>query len=114
MAATVLKVNKELHIEAPPFAAWVDQLALTAGVAASFTFPANVDLVLITVTAGALWARSDGGTAVVPAAGITDGTGSEGIVNGSVRQVRPGQVVSFINGTDCVVSFSELKTFITG
>ena len=114
MAPLVGQISKDLHTESPRFATWIDQLSLGAGVAATYTFPANVDHVEITYTAGKLYSRSDGSAAVVPAATIVNGTGSQEILNGANRQVEPSSVHSFINATACVVSFACSKAFVVG
>ncbi|HKV07921.1 MAG TPA: hypothetical protein VJ725_07290 [Thermoanaerobaculia bacterium] len=112
MAVQIRKIGHAIRNECPPFSGYVDQLALTGGAAATYTVPANCDTIGIgyggEVSLGiVVYARTDGGTAVVPAATITDGTGSEAIGNGERREVSPGQTISFIaeNG-DTVLTLS--------
>lgn len=93
----------------PPFSRWIDQLALTGGSAGTWTVPTGFDMVIITYTAGKLYGSTIGGTAVLPAAAISDGTGSEEIINGSSRRVFGGQTISMINATTCKVSLSLYK-----
>lgn len=109
MAAEVLQENKDFWVDTPRPSKYVQQEALTGGTAVAWTVPANVDLIRISYTAGTLWMRADGGTAVVPAAQKTDGTGSEIVLQGEFYNVEPLQVLSFINATTCVVSFACRK-----
>jgi hypothetical protein len=112
--AKVLKEPSEQRISAGHPAKWIDQLSLSAGTAAAYTVPVNVDLIRITFTAGTLYMRADGSVAVVPVAGIVDGTGAEKVLDGDVFAVEPGDVISFINASACIVIFSCKKCFVTG
>lgn len=115
MATTqVLQINKELNILAPRISTWIDQLSLSAGVAAFYTVPANVDTLFITYTAGTAYVRADGSAAVVPVATITNGTGSTKVLDGDTRSVDPGSVLSFVNLSACVISFEGFKAFVVG
>lgn len=106
MAVQIRKIGHAIRNESPPFAGYVNQLSLSAGVAASFTVPDDCDTILIGYPSGALYVRTDGGTAVVPAVSITNGTGSELIHSGSAREVSSGQVVSCIHASAIVVTIS--------
>lgn len=115
MATTqVLQINKELNILAPRISTWIDQLSLSAGVAASYTVPANVDTLFITYSAGTLFVRADGSAAVIPVATIINGTGSSKVLDGDSRCVDAGAVLSFINATAGVISFEGFKAFVVG
>ena len=114
MAVEVIQEDRALREETPRPSKYTQQLSLSAGVAASFTVPANVDWIRISYTAGTLWMRADGSAAVVPAATISGGTGSEIVLQGDRVQVDPGQVLSFINATACVVVFACKKCRVVG
>lgn len=122
MAASpqVLRLNKEMNILAPRLSAWVDQVSLpTPGTAASYTVPANVDTIFITYTAGLVYVQTDGkatngGAAVTPAAGITNGTGSALVLNGDTHNVDPGQVLSFVGSAICFVLIGCQAAFVVG
>lgn len=96
-----------LYWNSPPFPGYTNQLTLSAGTAAAWTVPAGQwDAVVITFTAGKLYACSKSGTAAaVPVATITTGVGSFEVLNGQSRRCLPGQTVSFVNATDCTISF---------
>ena len=60
----------------PPAPEWVDQVAITGGASTTYTIPTGaVYLILSTPSASDFYVRLDA-PAVVPAAGIVDGTGS--------------------------------------
>jgi len=101
------QLAKPLADWTPPFPRAIDQVALTANTARSYTVPALTHHIVITFTAGTLWGRdAASGAAVVPVADVTD-TGSELIQQGQPFQVSPGQALSFINATACVVCISK-------
>lgn len=106
MATQIRKISHAIRNESPPFSGYVNQLSLSAGVAASFTVPDDCDTILVGYPEGALYVRTDGGTAVIPAATVTDGTGSELIHSGSAREVSGGQVVSCIHASAIVVTIA--------
>ncbi len=115
MAPLVEQINKELHTGTARLSKWIDQLSLSAGVAATFTFPTNVDTVEVTYPGSdPVYYRADGSAAVIPAAGKTDGTGSQQVINGRRYTIEPGQAVSFICVSNVVVSFAAAKAFVTG
>lgn len=99
------QAQSPLYWYSPAFHPRIDQLALGAGTAATWTVPTGTwDSVVITFTAGKLY-YSRTATAAVPAGTLADGTGSAEILNGQSRRVKAGQTISFFNGTACVVSF---------
>lgn len=109
MAAVIEKLPVEIRNTLPWTPKWVDQVSLGAGTAGSYTVPADVTSVVIGYTAGVLYGRFDGGTAVVPAAAITNGTGSAVIMQGDSFRVSPGDVLSFINATECFVTIAPRR-----
>lgn len=103
MAAKLVQIDQGLHAQTQPLPRFINHLALGAGSAASSTVPAKADHVRITYTAGNLYGNFSGATATVPAASVTDGTGADLILLGAEYCVVPGEVLSFINATACVV-----------
>lgn len=108
-------VFRDIWQGSPPLPDKVNQLELTAGVAAPWVVPDSVDLVLIHFNgkanpdvSGTLFARASG-TAVIPAATLTTGAGSTKILDGSVRRVVAGRTISFINATACVITFDLFR-----
>jgi hypothetical protein len=94
----------------PPIPSYVNQLSLSAATAASTTIPAGVDVVRIHYTAGVAYGKLNG-TAVVPVATVTDGTGSFMVTQGDVFSVRTGDMLSLINASACLVTFSYWDAF---
>ena len=83
-----------------PLASYVDDFVLAANVAETVTVPSLAQLMNVRSDVD-LWTRT-GGTASVPAADVTDGTGSA--LNVGVRLVYPGQTFSIVAGATCHVS----------
>lgn len=59
----------------PPAGRWVTNHSLTAAAAKTITVPAGARWVIFSAQAN-LWVNFNGGTAVVPSADVTDGSGS--------------------------------------
>lgn len=108
-------VFREIWQGAPPLPDNVDQLELTAGTAAPWVVPTGYDLAIIHYNgkadpdvSGTLFARPSG-TAAIPTATLTNGTGSTKVLDGSVRRVVAGRTISFINATACVITFDLFR-----
>ncbi len=83
-----------------PFSNYVLTRVLAANTAESFTVPAGAAVVVFSSN-GDFYAKV-GGTAAVPAADVTDGTGSE--LNPTVRGCTPGSSISVISPYATVVT----------
>jgi len=81
--------------EYPSLTGYVDARVLAAATAETVTVPTGCNLMLFSAT-GAFYVRS-GGTAAVPAADVTDGTGSA--LSPAVRRVTPAATFSIIAPT---------------
>lgn len=64
--------NEAFFLPAPQ---WVDQISLSAGVSATYTIPTGAKWIVISSPNIAYYVKVDA-AAVIPAAGITNGTGS--------------------------------------
>lgn len=89
-----LEVPSALLSSSVPIPRLVDQVYLGAGTEESWTVPADTRWVLISCSGGV--AVRVGAAAVVPAADITDGTGSFYIGSTAQFEVEEGTVVHFI------------------
>lgn len=94
---TILQWPGNAEREIPALPQWVDNLSLAAATAETYTVPATVAYLM--VSAGASVYARIGGTAVVPSADLTDGTGSFGLGTESVISVTAGQQISIICAT---------------
>lgn len=76
----------------------------TANTAESYTVPAGVNRVMFSSPFN-FWVRYDGSAASVPAAEITNGTGSE--MNPAGGSVQEGDIISFVSqDNNCPISIS--------
>lgn len=102
--AVTASFPKELTRIALPLSPHVNQLALAGGgPAETATVPAGASFVAWSATGD--FAVRSGGTAVYPAADITDGTGS--FPNPAYSAVRPGETISVIAGASaCIVALA--------
>jgi hypothetical protein len=79
-----------------PASQWIDVLAIGTA-AAGYTIPANVSMVRLTPEpVGEVAYGNLNGTATVPSANVTNGSGSFPIPAGLAIGVSPGQVLSVI------------------
>jgi hypothetical protein len=87
----------------------VDLVLTLAGGAVTFTVPASCKYIRIEATANTWF--SDG-TATIPVASITDGTGSALLAAGKERffRVHPAETISFIAGQDTTVAIECYET----
>lgn len=105
---TIFRTAPPNKVECLPISGWVDNLALAAGTAKSYTPPAATNpqdtsrLIRITYSAGALY-NSVGQTAAVPTVDVSTGAGSAMVLNGDTATFEAGVAISFINATACVV-----------
>lgn len=78
---------------------YIDISFLATGVAKSFTVPAKANTVLFSSTSN--FYLNTRAAAVIPTGDITDGSGPE--YNPIVRQVSPGDTLSLIAPTACII-----------
>lgn len=83
-----------------PFTDTINSLSLGAGVAESMTVPTGAYFVNMSANAD-FFARTSGTAAV--ATDLTNGTGSA--LNPTTRRVTPGDVISVISASACLVTF---------
>ena len=105
--ATIKSVPGSLSAATPPFPEYCDSIALGTAAAESWTVPAGVKWVIISVLGDAVWVKADG-TAVVPT-DVSDGTAPFAIpANGSFQiEVPSSGTLSFIrNSAAAVVSIA--------
>lgn len=95
------KVPEGPWADAPPIASYVCDQVLAANVAETITAPSDADFVIFSYTATPFYIRV-GGAAAVPAADVTDGTGS--IVSPTYRRVDRGASISVISPNAGVLS----------
>lgn len=86
------KVNIASYADMPPACGHVNNLVLAASTAETLTVPSGARCVILNYTADT-WVRV-GAAAAVPAADITDGTGSQ--LNPSAMKGIDGKTISFI------------------
>jgi hypothetical protein len=85
-----------------PLSGYVDAVVLTATVNTNYTVPANVRMIVLSATAD-FYAKS-GGTAAIPGASVTNGSGSE--LNPVALRVSPGDVIGFISASNAIITLS--------
>jgi hypothetical protein len=76
---------------------------LAAGVAQTITVPTGYRVLAFSST-GNFFADFNGATAIVPSTSITNGTAD--VLNPTVRLVEPGQTISIIAPSNCIVTVS--------
>lgn len=115
MAAEIGSINRKTQVETPPISKYnqVVDLNTTPGTAGTFTVPTGVNHVRIKYSAGTLYVNASGTTAAAPGAAVTNGTGSEPVMQGESFSVAPGQVLSFFNATACWVIVSCRKAVVS-
>jgi len=86
-----------------PVPQWVDVLALTANTAAAYTVPANLSLLRLTPTVVPTYG-SVTTTAVIPTVNVTNGGASFVIGGQTYLGVNPGEAVSMICASNCIVT----------
>jgi hypothetical protein len=85
---------------------YVDARVLAAAANESHTVPAGVKYVIFSMSCAAFYAKP-GGTAAVPAADVTDGSGSE--LNPGAWYVDGMTAIGLISPTTCTVTLSFYK-----
>lgn len=91
----------------PPAPQWIDQVELDGSNPASYTIPTGASYLVINCTVATYYVST--GTAAVPAAGITNGTGSMlGVTQIDVRDTNV-TALSFIAGSSGYVTISVYK-----
>ncbi len=88
-----------------PYATYVDARVLAAGVAETHTVPAGANKVIFSATAD--FYVKVGGTAAVPSADVTDGSGS--MLNPQVRSIWGATTIGIIAPTTCIVTMEFYK-----
>ena len=101
-ATTSSYIDSSIHNEYPRMTATVLNQVLAANVAETVTVPSDCDFMIF--GASAIFYIRTGGTAAVPAADVTDGTGSE--ITPSARLVVPGATFSIVAPATTVVSMA--------
>ena len=119
MAANTPTVNRFLPVLRAgatayifPTSQWVDNLALVAGTAKSYTIPTDsasrhASIFRVTASGGPVWLNANGGTATVPVADKTTGDGVVCIPAGVpywLAQPIAGQPLSFIADAGVVLA----------
>ena len=89
-----------------PVPTWVDQISLDGTNNTDYTVPPGVNAIILGTNCTHFYTKF-GGSAVVPAAGITDGSGSSADPTGFV--VSPGEVIGFISSAACYVTVDAYK-----
>ena len=90
-----------------PWSDHVDNFVLSAGVAQQFAIPSGYTSMSITANAD-IWVKvGTNPTAAVPAANVTDGSGS--ILNPVTRNLNGEAKVSLISAVDCKGSIEYYK-----
>ena len=84
---------------------WIDARVLAANVAESHTLPTGA--LWVVFSANCNFYANPNGTAAVPAADVTDGTGSE--LNPSAWRIVGQTAISFIAPTTCIVTMAYYK-----
>ena len=100
--AAPAQLRVQIPIEYPPMTSWVDNRVLAAGVAETVTVPANCDFIIF--GSNAIFYLRYGGTAAIPGADVTDGTGVE--VQPAARMVVPAATFSLIAPANTIVSLA--------
>ena len=85
---------------------YVDARVLAANTAESHTIPTGAKYLIISSSCAAFYAKQNG-TAAVPAADVTDGTGSE--LNPAGYFVDGMSTIGFISPTICILTLSFYK-----
>lgn len=97
-------VPSEVYGSSPAFPRWIDNIELDDASANSYTVPAGAAWVIWT-SDGAVWARVSG-TAAVPTADVTDGTGSMYVAAGLQIRLEAGSTLSVIRAGSSTVLLS--------
>jgi len=107
---TIPKISESLYGEQdnimhffPPAPTHIDQVSIAAGTNTVYTIPAGAVYVILSAPAIDYYVRVDA-AAVVPAAGITDGTGS--LANPSQFNVRGVTSLGFISASEMYVTIA--------
>lgn len=102
LAVDPAQIRVQIPIEYPTLTPTVYNQVLAANVAETFTVPAKCDLIIFGQSA--IFYLRSGGTAAVPAADVTDGTGSE--ISPAVRRVTPGDTFSLVAPAATIISLA--------
>lgn len=94
------RINIASYADMPPACEYVNNLVLAATVAETLTVPSDAICVILNYSSDC-WVKV-GGTASVPAADVTDGTGSQ--LNPSAMRGIAGKTISFCSASACIVS----------
>ena len=89
-----------------PVPTWVDQVSLDGTNNTNYTVPSGAGAIIIGTNCTHFYVKF-GGSAVVPAAGATDGTGSSADPVAFV--VTPGEIIGFISNAACYVTLDVYK-----
>jgi len=91
----------------PPAPEWVDQVSLDGSNASTYSVPTGARWLVLNSTATDWYLRADGNAAVVPAAGITNGTGS--MLTPTQIDVTDVSSISLICASACYITISVYK-----
>ena len=86
---------------------YIDARVLAANTAEQHTIPADARVVIFSLTGDFFAKYGTNPTATVPAADITDGTGSE--LNPTARYVRPGEKISLIASDTVTITMAFFR-----
>ncbi len=115
MAAEIVNVNRRVQFDTPPISKYnqVVDLNTTPGTAGAFTVPTGANHIRVKYNAGLLYVNASGATAAAPGAAVSNGTGSEPVMQGESFSVTSGQVLSFFNAAACWVTVSCRKAVLS-
>lgn len=86
-----------------PAPTWIDQVSITGGANTSYTIPSTAIYIVISAPSSDFWVKIDA-AAVVPIAGITDGTGS--FLNPAQFNVRGVTTIGFISASSIFITIA--------
>jgi hypothetical protein len=95
------RVFRDIQTSTLPAATYVDTRVLAANTAKTVTVPTGYSVANFASAACSFWVRV-GGAAAVPAADVTNGSGSA--LNPDRRRFVAGSTFSIVSGTTCTVS----------
>jgi len=96
--------QKDIAAFFPPPPAWVDQVSITGGTSATYTIPSGAIYLIISAEANVDFYITVDDDAVVPAAGITDGSGS--FANMSQLNVRDVTSLGIISSDTTILTIA--------
>lgn len=96
-----------------PLAKKTNYIALTGGTAVTWTVPSHCDAALVYYDAGTVYQKevtaANPGAAAAPTGTLTDGAGSEKVLDGSIHRYDESDQVSFFNATSCTLTVSMFE-----